>query len=550
MSFSPSLSRENSGSPPVNNFLEIGQSSDTTCCICLNPLGREVKLIKDLPCNHQIHKACAKALAQFQQKCPLCRNPVAHNILDSQFRVRPPSPIIYEEEPEEDGGPYNDDEPFREPAPLYERAPLELTCITPLTKTSPNSEFDGLIKISAPKAEGVNNPQTSADVVVVADVSGSMENENKIQNLKATLNWLAGNLEPHQRLSLITFNGYARRVTPLTVMNEEGKHTQSQAVRLLEAAGGTDIGKALEVANRVLCERNYQNPVSLVVLVTDGQDNDAYESTKAPIASIQERAHICFMGLGEDHDARLLSEMQERASGTFVYCPDAEAIPGTVGGFVGAATKAAAIGVKALIQYNNQEETLHFPLLTEEQEHYTLITCSLQDDEPFVQAKISYKPPGSDVEQVVEYTGRRSVLKDEVAQEDLVLIDMHKNRRRANIALKEAVERAQKSHFEEARKLLEEAITAIKGSISKDTPLALQLIKDCEKALTGMNEEHYNHGGSQVAYSARASNLSQSGFAPDSIYATPSARHASQVAHSAVISNKPSNPRRQLFRSK
>ncbi len=493
------------------------------CCICTDYLGRDITLLRTLPCNHILHIKCAKALAQWQEKCPLCRAPAAAHILDSQIKLPPQDdddrailtqslfadPI---EEEEEDLEVFDDDQPIADAPLAYVRADLEVECI------GPDENLDALIKIRAPRTEHADNQQTSMDVLVVADVSESMNYDGKIGQVKQTLAWLTDELQPHQRLSLITFNGHARRITPFTPMNAEGKRIQNQALHSLQVGGNTDIGKALQIADRVLTDRHEPNPVSLVILLTDGQDANAYESTRDSIASIKQKAHMCFLGLGQQHDARLLSELQQRSNGTFVYCPDAQTIPQTAGGFIGAARKAAALNVEMVIQPGH--EMVRFPLFTEEQEH-----CSLIRLEQPVTVQVRYKQPGSNQEKVVEYQS----IKKAVSQEDRILINSHKNRELVRVALQVAA-----TPDDESRRALEDVLAQLKASISKDTPITVALIADCEKALAAMDAPDFEQGGSQIIHAALSNALSQSALRADSVFATPNARHASQSAQAAV----------------
>lgn len=59
---------------------------------------------------------------------------------------------------------------------------------------------------------------------------------------------------------------------------------------------------------------------------------------------------IACIGIGEDHDANVLSKLSRQAHGTFEYCPDDNAITPTIGALKGAITKAAAIGIVVVIE--------------------------------------------------------------------------------------------------------------------------------------------------------------------------------------------------------
>lgn len=62
--------------------------------------------------------------------------------------------------------------------------------------------------------------RTSVDLICVIDNSGSMNGE-KIELVKATLRFLLETLTPSDRLSLITFNSYAKRLCGLKCVTGE-----------------------------------------------------------------------------------------------------------------------------------------------------------------------------------------------------------------------------------------------------------------------------------------------------------------------------------------
>jgi uncharacterized protein YegL len=447
--------------------------------------------------------------------------------MNSALPAAPLSPVLYqrriarlesvEVEEVEEVERFDDDQPFNAVQVVRQRPMLELSCIV--------SGCDGLLKLRAPRCAEENLPILS-DFVVVADVSGSMASGEKLERLQATLRWLIDNLSESQRMSIVTFNNRARRQTPLLVMNDEGKARQRDAVGDFYAIGGTNIASALEITSNVLEQRRTRPTVSVVILLTDGKD-DPDSHPQEPLRALSRQALTCFMGIGEDHDARLLAELSDQAHGPFVYCETGEAIPEAVGGFLGAATKASAVGVKLLCG----EKVVEFPLLTEEQEHFLLF--SRRQDQT-VAACVTYKEPGNDAEKVVELLVHPQ--DEEASYVEIVLIDTHKNREFCAKSIKEAAEHAQEHRLQEARQILQVAIRKMKESVSKDEAITKKLIADCEKTLEGMqNEEQYERGGgSQAAYSLMSSHNSQSSAVHNSPYATPSVRSSSKMASRSV----------------
>jgi uncharacterized protein YegL len=428
---------------------------------------------------------------------------------------------------------FDDDMPLPQTEDHARRAPLTLQCIPGMKKNQQEGSFDGVVKLNTPESA---HESASADFVVVADVSGSMREHEKIEQLKQTLHWLVDNLGNRHRMSLITFNDYANRLTPLTVMDTAGKAAQSAQIRGITANGGTNITSALDTAAQVLDQRRTQNQVAIVILVSDGQDQGALARSQNAITKIARKALLTCVGLGIDHDARLLSGLGESADGQFVFCSGADAIAPTMGGFVFSTRKAAATGVKLLVQVAGRtvSET-RFPLITEGQQYFVPFTTTMAHN-PYVTAHLTYTPVGSSDERSVEITGRLRTRSDQKATPDeLLLINKHKNRQMASKVLRQATELAEQGNFVQARQILENAIRIIESSISRADPLCVELIADCRKSLDGLrNETAFNQGGAATALSAGLAHQSQSGMIGLSSYASPSASLGSQSASFSV----------------
>ncbi|KAJ0850694.1 putative von Willebrand factor, type A, von Willebrand factor A-like domain superfamily [Helianthus annuus] len=86
------------------------------------------------------------------------------------------------------------------------------------------------------------------------------------------MGFVVQNLGPLDRLSVIAFSSSARRLFPLRRMTETGKQESLQIINSLVANGGTNIAEALKKAVKVMTERKYKNPVSSMILLSDGQD--------------------------------------------------------------------------------------------------------------------------------------------------------------------------------------------------------------------------------------------------------------------------------------
>merc|ERR1739848_313351 len=102
----------------------------------------------------------------------------------------------------------------------------------------------------------------------------------KIQLLKDAVAFVISEMQPSDRLSIVSFNHGSQRLTPLKKMTQEGKDTSQQATMRLVANGGTSIASGLDCGIAVMEQRRQRNPVGAVFLLTDGQDGTSASEIK------------------------------------------------------------------------------------------------------------------------------------------------------------------------------------------------------------------------------------------------------------------------------
>ena len=176
------------------------------------------------------------------------------------------------------------------------------------------------------------NLRAGVDIICVIDVSGSMEEDEKLIMVKRTLNFLIAQLSESDRLCIISFNNSATKLMPLTVMNNRGKAFAATVTNYLVANGGTNIVEGLKYALTVALMRNILNYTIDVLILSDGVDNHQESSLY--------RARDCFMsfdqynmsyavhafGYGHHHDSELLGEIAHIRNGGFYYVEEPEDI--------------------------------------------------------------------------------------------------------------------------------------------------------------------------------------------------------------------------------
>ncbi|KAF3447444.1 hypothetical protein FNV43_RR12630 [Rhamnella rubrinervis] len=116
------------------------------------------------------------------------------------------------------------------------------------------------------------------DLVTVLDVSGSMTGA-KLQMLKRAMRLVISSLGSADRLSIVAFSAFPKRLLPLRRMTLQGQRAARRIVDRLVCGQGTGVGEALRKATKVLEDRRERNPVGSIMLLSDGQDERVHTNT-------------------------------------------------------------------------------------------------------------------------------------------------------------------------------------------------------------------------------------------------------------------------------
>ncbi|KAL3819962.1 hypothetical protein ACJIZ3_005867 [Penstemon smallii] len=374
---------------PVSNRLRLSKSlsrssSKKTCSICLASMRRgDGHAIFTAECSHSFHFQCISSNVKHgNQICPVCRAkwkeiPLQVPILDSPLprgrinpinwpqnddlmtvihRIPPPrsnstrhiAPIFHSPEP----AVFNDDESldpltkksfFNEsPSDCNEQQKIHMetyTEVLAVPRASTLESFNVLLHLKAPSSNSWHkhdgnfpkmsrSPRAPVDLVTVLDISGSMAG-TKLALLKRAMGFVIQNLGPNDRLAVIAFSSTARRLFPLRRMSETGRQQALQAVNSLVANGGTNIAEGLRKGTKIVEDRKEKNPVSSIILLSDGQDtytvNNVGSNRSQPNYQLLLPSNSSFkipvhaFGFGADHDASSMHSISEISGGTFSF---------------------------------------------------------------------------------------------------------------------------------------------------------------------------------------------------------------------------------------
>ena len=168
---------------------------------------------------------------------------------------------------------------------------------------------------------------------LLLDVSASMDDEGRLENVKHSLHHLLGLLTPTDRVSLVTFSSRA------TTILRQAFLTDVEALRVtlscIRTESNTNLSAGLVEARQSL----FRDPGSqCVLLLTDGFATSGEMNADALLALAQpltENSVLHVIGYGEGHQADLLSHMATVGGGSYHVVCNKEDVAVVIGDVVG-----------------------------------------------------------------------------------------------------------------------------------------------------------------------------------------------------------------------
>ncbi|MDP9303818.1 MAG: substrate-binding and VWA domain-containing protein [Actinomycetota bacterium] len=129
----------------------------------------------------------------------------------------------------------------------------------------------------------------AANVGIVVDTSGSMNEERKLTQAREGLKVFLRQFSPRDRVGLVTFSTTAYTVVPIGEVRANRSALQS-AVANLTAAGGTAVYDATARGVDLVAALRDSTRINAVVVLTDGEDNESQLTSKELETRLEQRA--------------------------------------------------------------------------------------------------------------------------------------------------------------------------------------------------------------------------------------------------------------------
>ncbi len=179
-----------------------------------------------------------------------------------------------------------------------------------------------LVRIAIQGREMPKRERPPCSLVFLVDVSGSMDEPNKLPLVKTALRMLLEELDGRDQVSIVVYAGASGLVLPPTRCSNRA--VIRQAIDGLDAGGSTNGAAGIQLAYMQAREAFVQGGANRVILCTDGDFNVGVTDESQLVALIEEKARsgvfLTALGFGRGNlkDA-MLEKLADKGNGVHGY---------------------------------------------------------------------------------------------------------------------------------------------------------------------------------------------------------------------------------------
>lgn len=179
-----------------------------------------------------------------------------------------------------------------------------------------------LLRIGLKGRELQQDTRPACNLVFLLDVSGSMQNENKLPLVKRAMQMLVRQLDARDRVAIVVYAGASGLVLPATACDEP--QVILDALERLRSGGSTNGGAGIELAYKTILENYIDGGVNRVILCTDGDFNVGTVQRGDLVRLVEEKAKsgafltVLGFGMGNLKDSTM-EQLADKGNGQYGY---------------------------------------------------------------------------------------------------------------------------------------------------------------------------------------------------------------------------------------
>ena len=212
-----------------------------------------------------------------------------------------------------------------------------------------------LVRIGLKGREVSDAARPAANLVFLLDVSGSMDEPNKLPLVKQSLRLLVGKLRADDRVAIAVYAGASGLALPSTSAREQAKILE--AIEELTPGGSTNGALGIQLAYDIAKANFIPGGVNRVILATDGDFNVGTTSEGELVRLIEEKAKsgvfltVLGFGMGNYKDSTL-EQLADKGNGNYAYIDSLAEAKKTLVEQAGGTLVTIAKDVKIQVEFN------------------------------------------------------------------------------------------------------------------------------------------------------------------------------------------------------
>jgi Ca-activated chloride channel family protein len=197
-----------------------------------------------------------------------------------------------------------------------------------------------------------------ANLVFLIDVSGSMNEPNKLPLVQSSLKMLTEQLSARDHVAMVVYAGTSGLVLPSTPGDRKGEILA--AIDRLEAGGSTNGGEGIQLAYKIAQENFIKNGTNRVILATDGDFNVGVTSEGDLVRLIEEKRQsgvflsVLGFGTGNVKDSTM-EKLADKGNGNYAYIDTLGEARKVLGEQIGGTLFTIAKDVKIQVEFNPRQ---------------------------------------------------------------------------------------------------------------------------------------------------------------------------------------------------
>ena len=237
-------------------------------------------------------------------------------------------------------------------APPQTDSPLAVTLEVAAAPWAPTHR---LVRIGLKARDVAAAARPAENLVFLIDVSGSMDEPNKLPLVKQSLRLLLDQLKPDDRVAIVTYAGESGLALPSTPASHQREILE--ALDTLEAGGSTNGARGLELAYDIAKANFIKDGVNRVILTTDGDFNVGVTDEGGLTRLVEEKARsgvsLTALGFGTgNYKDAMFEQLADKGHGNYGYIDTPAEAKKLLVDQVGGTLVTVARDVKVQVEFN------------------------------------------------------------------------------------------------------------------------------------------------------------------------------------------------------